>query len=84
MKNILVLFTTFLLLHSCKQKVQPTQSPIQVDSTVYQVYGAALDAQSVLSTNALADSFSTMKKTDTCLRKFRAQLKKYVLKKAVG
>ena len=81
MKNILLIAVTFLLIHSCKQKVQPAQSPIQVDSTVYQVYGAALDAQSVLSTNALADSFSTMKKTDTLFAKVQGTIKEVCSKK---
>jgi len=81
MKNLLLLFITFLLLNSCKQKAQPAQAPIQVDSTVYQVYGAVLDAQSVLSSNDLADSFSTMKKTDTLFAKVQGTIKEVCSKK---
>ena len=64
MKNNLLIFIAILSLHSCKQKAEPAQSPIQVDSTVYEEYGAALDAQSVLPMNELATSFLTMKKTE--------------------
>ena len=81
MKIFIPLIVLIVSLISCKQKAQPAQAPIQVDSTVYQVYGAALDAQSVLSINALADSFSTMKKTDTLFAKVQGRIKEVCSKK---
>lgn len=81
MKNILVLFITLLSLYSCKKKVQPAQAPVQVGSTVYEVYGAVLDAQSVLPINDLAASFSTMKKTDTLFTKVQGTIKEVCSKK---
>lgn len=81
MRNIFLILTAILSLHSCKQKVQPAQSPVQVGSTVYQVYGAELDAQSVLSINELATSFVTMKKTDTLFAKVQGTIKEVCTKK---
>ena len=37
MKNTLLIIILAISLHSCKQKVQPAQSPVQVGSTVYEV-----------------------------------------------
>jgi len=54
---------------------------VQVGSTVYEVYGAALDAQSVLPMNDLAMSFSTMKKTDTLFTKVQGTIKEVCTKK---
>jgi hypothetical protein len=68
-------------LYSCKQKAQPAQSPIQVGSVVYDTYGAAMDAQSVLTTKDLATSFSTMKKTDTLFAKVKGTIKEVCSKK---
>jgi hypothetical protein len=45
------------------------------------VYGAALDAQSVLPMNDLATSFSTMKKTDTLFTKVQGTIKEVCTKK---
>ena len=81
MKNTLLIIILAISLHSCKQKVQPAQSPVQVGSTVYEVYGAALDAQSVLPMNDLAMSFSTMKKTDTLFTKVQGTIKEVCNKK---
>ena len=81
MKNTLLIIILAISLHSCKQKVQPAQSPVQVGSTVYEVYGAALDAQSVLPMNDLAMSFSTMKKTDTLFTKVQGTIKEVCTKK---
>ena len=81
MKNTLLILMLAISLHSCKQKAQPAQSPIQVGSTVYEVYGAALDAQSVLPMNDLAMSFSTMKKTDTLFTKVQGTIKEVCTKK---
>ena len=81
MKNTLLIIILAISLHSCKQKVQPAQSPVQVGSTVYEVYGAALDAQSVLPMNDLAMSFSTMKKTDTLFTKVQGTIKEVCAKK---
>ena len=55
MKNYLLIFIAILSLHSCQQKAEPAQSPIQVDSTVYEEYGAASDAQSVLPMNDISN-----------------------------
>ena len=81
MKNNLLIFIAILSLHSCKQKAEPAQSPVQVDSTVYEEYGAALDAQSVLPMNELATSFLTMKKTDTLFTKVQGTIKEVCAKK---
>lgn len=81
MKNILLILLLLFSLYSCKQKVQPAQSPIQVDSTVYQGYGAALDTKSVLPISDLATSFSTMKKTDTLFTKVQGTIKEVCTKK---
>ena len=81
MKNTLLILILAISLHSCKQKAQPAQSPVQVGSTVYEVYGAALDAQSVLPMNDLAMSFSTMKKTDTLFTKVQGTIKEVCTKK---
>ena len=81
MKNTLLILILAISLFSCKQKVQPAQSPIQVGSTVYEGYGAALDAQSVLPMNDLATSFSTMKKTDTLFTKVQGTIKEVCTKK---
>ena len=81
MKNILLIAITFLFLNSCKQKIQTAQSPIQVGSTVYEVYGTALDAQSVLPMHDLATSFSTMKTTDTLFAKVQGTIKEVCSKK---
>lgn len=81
MKNILLIAITFFLLHSCKQKVQTAQSPIQVGSTVYETYGSVLDAQSVITIDDLATSFLTMKKTDTLFAKVQGTIKEVCSKK---
>ena len=81
MKNTLLIIILAISLFSCKQKVQPAQSPVQVGSTVYEGYGAALDAQSVLPINDLALSFSTMKKTDTLFTKVQGTIKDVCTKK---
>tara|TARA_B110000483_G_C18024883_1_gene476420 strand:+ start:59 stop:568 length:510 start_codon:yes stop_codon:yes gene_type:complete len=81
MKNILLLFIAILSLYFCKQKVQQRQLPIQVASTVYALYGAALDAQSVLPINDLATIYSTMKKTDTIFAKVQGTIKEVCSKK---
>ena len=81
MKNTLLILILTISLFSCKQKVQPAQLPVQVGSTVYGVYGAALDAQSVLPINDLAMSFSTMKKTDTLFTKVQGTIKEVCSKK---
>ena len=81
MKNTLLIIILAISLFSCKQKTQPAQSPVQVGSTVYEVYGAALDAQSVLPMNDLATSFSTMKKTDTLFTKVQGTIKEVCTKK---
>jgi hypothetical protein len=81
MKNILLITVTFFLLHSCKQKVQTAQSPIQVGSTVYKTYGSVLDAQSVLTIDDLAASFLTLKKTDTLFTKVKGTIKEVCSKK---
>ena len=81
MKNTLLVIILAISLFSCKQKVQPAQSPVQVGSTVYEGYGAALDAQSVLPINDLALSFSTMKKTDTLFTKVQGTIKDVCTKK---
>jgi len=81
MKIFIPLIVLIVSLHSCKQKAQPAQAPIQVDSTVYQVYGTVLDAQSVLPINDLVDSFSTMKKTDTLFAKVQGRIKEVCSKK---
>lgn len=75
MKNILLILLLLFSLHSCKQKVQSAQLPVQVDSTVYEGYGAALDAQLVLPISDLATSFSRMKKTDTLFTKVQGTIK---------
>ena len=81
MKNILLILILAISLQSCKQKGQPAQTPIQVGSTVYEGYGAVLDAQSALSINDLATSFSTMKKTDTLFTKVQGTIKEVCSKK---
>ena len=81
MKNTLLIIILAISLFSCKQKTQPAQSPVQVGSTVYEVYGAGLDAQSVLPMNDLAMSFSTMKKTDTLFTKVQGTIKEVCTKK---
>ena len=81
MKNIFLIAILTISIHSCKQKVQPAQPPIQVGSTVYEAYGAALDAQSVLPINDLATSFLTMKKTDTLFTKVQGTIKEVCSKK---
>ena len=81
MKNTVYLFLLINFLYSCKQKAQPAQSPIQVGSVVYDTYGAAMDAQSVLTTKDLATSFSTMKKTDTLFAKVKGTIKEVCSKK---
>ena len=81
MKYILLILTLAISFQSCKQKRQPAQTPVQVGSTVYEVYGAALDAQSVLTINDLATSFSTMKKTDTLFTKVQGTIKEVCSKK---
>lgn len=81
MKIFIPLIVLIVSLISCKQKDQPAQAPIQVDSTVYQVYGTVLDAQSVLPINDLMDSFSTMKKTDTLFAKVQGRIKEVCSKK---
>ena len=81
MKNTFLIVILTISLFSCKQKAQPAQSPVQVGSTVYEVYGAALDAQSVLPMNDLAMSFSTMKKTDTLFTKVQGTIKEVCTKK---
>jgi len=81
MKNTLIIIILAISLFSCKQKVQSAQSPVQVGSTVYEGYGAALDAQSVLPINDLALSFSTMKKTDTLFTKVQGTIKEVCTKK---
>ena len=81
MKNSFLILILSISLFSCKQKVQPAQSPVQIDSTVYEGYGAALDAQSVLPINDLALSFSTMKKTDTLFTKVQGTIKDVCTKK---
>ena len=81
MKNTFLIVILTISLFSCKQKAQPAQSPVQVGSTVYEVYGAALDAQSVLPMNDLAMSFSTMKKTDTLFTKVQGTIKEVCAKK---
>jgi hypothetical protein len=81
MKIFIPLIVLIVSLISCKQKAQPAQAPIQVDSTVYQVYGTVLDAQSVLPINDLMDSFSTMKKTDTLFAKVQGRIKEVCSKK---
>ncbi|MDB4289659.1 DUF4920 domain-containing protein [Flavobacteriaceae bacterium] len=81
MKNTLIIIILAISLFSCKQKVQSAQSPVQVGSTVYEGYGAALDAQSVLPINDLALSFSTMKKSDTLFTKVQGTIKEVCTKK---
>ena len=81
MKKILLLLVLIISLHSCKQKIQSSQPPIYVGSTAYEVYGAALDAQSVLPINDLATSFSTMKKSDTLFTKVQGTIKEVCTKK---
>jgi len=54
---------------------------VQVGSTVYEGYGAALDAQSVLPINDLALAFSTMKKSDTLFTKVQGTIKEVCTKK---
>jgi hypothetical protein len=81
MKNTVYLFLSIIFLYSCNQKAQPAQSPIQVGSVVYDTYGAAMDAQSVLTTKDLATSFSTMKKTDTLFAKVKGTIKEVCSKK---
>ncbi|MDA7706233.1 MAG: DUF4920 domain-containing protein [Flavobacteriaceae bacterium] len=81
MKNYLLVIILTFSLYSCKQKVQSVQSPVQVGSTVYDVYGAALDAQSVLPISDLAMSFSTMQKTDTLFTKVQGTIKEVCTKK---
>ena len=81
MKIFIPLIVLTVSLISCKQKAQPAQAPIQVDSTVYQVYGTVLDAHSVLPINDLMDSFSTMKKTDTLFAKVQGRIKEVCSKK---
>jgi hypothetical protein len=81
MKFFIPLIVLIVSLISCKQKAQPAQAPIQADSTVYQVYGTVLDAQSVLPINDLMDSFSTMKKTDTLFAKVQGRIKEVCSKK---
>jgi hypothetical protein len=81
MKTFLIIFILMISLYSCKQKVQPAQLPIQVGSTVYDVYGAVLDAQSVVPINELASSFLTMKLTDTLFTKIQGTIKEVCSKK---
>jgi len=81
MKYTLLILTLAISLQSCKQKIQTAQTPVQVGSTVYEVYGTALDAQSVLPINDLATSFSTMKKTDTLFTKVQGTIKEVCSKK---
>lgn len=81
MKYTLLILALAISLQSCKQKIQTAQTPVQVGSTVYEVYGAALDAQSVLPINDLATSFSTMKKTDTLFTKVQGTIKEVCSKK---
>ena len=81
MKYTLLILALAISLQSCKQKIQTAQKPVQVGSTVYEVYGAALDAQSVLPINDLATSFSTMKKTDTLFTKVQGTIKEVCSKK---
>ena len=67
MKNTVYLFLSIIFLYSCNQKINKGQSPIQVNSIVYDTYGAAMDAQSIVPINDVSMSFLTMKKT--CLRR---------------
>ena len=48
---------------------------MKVGSTIYESYGAALDAQSVRPMSDLATSFSTMRQTDTVFAKVEGTIK---------
>ncbi len=81
MKNTVYLFLSIFFLYSCKQKTQTAQSPIQVGSVVYDTYGAAMDAQSIIPINDVSMSFLTMKKTDTLFAKVKGTIKEVCSKK---
>ena len=75
MKNTVYLFLSIIFLYSCNQKINKGQSPIQVNSIVYDTYGAAMDAQSIVPINDVSMSFLTMKKTDTLFAKVKGTIK---------
>ncbi len=75
MKNTVYIFLLTISLHSCKQKIHQGQQPVKVGSTVYESYGATLDAQSVRSMGDLATSFLTMKIADTLFTKVQGTIK---------
>ena len=81
MKNTVYLFLSIIFLYSCNQKINKGQSPIQVNSIVYDTYGAAMDAQSIIPINDVSMSFLTMKKTDTLFAKVKGTIKEVCSKK---
>jgi hypothetical protein len=81
MKNTVYLFLLIIFLYSCNQKINKGQSPIQVNSIVYDTYGAAMDAQSIIPINDVSMSFLTMKKTDTLFAKVKGTIKEVCSKK---
>ena len=81
MKNTVYLFLLIIFLYSCNQKTNKGQSPIQVNSIVYDTYGAAMDAQSIVPINDISMSFLTMKKTDTMFAKVKGAIKEVCSKK---
>jgi hypothetical protein len=81
MKNTVYTLLAIISIYSCKQKVQPAQSPVKVGSIVYESYGAPLDAQSVRSMSNLVSSLSTMRQTDTIFAKVEGTIKSICAKK---
>ena len=76
MKNTFYIFLILCIsVYSCKQKVHEGQPPIQVNSIVYDAYGAAMDAQSVRPMSDLVTSLSTMRQTDTVFAKVEGRIK---------
>jgi hypothetical protein len=53
MKNQLLILITFMFIFSCKEK-QSSRTPVQVQSTTYNLYGDAFETDSILSLDELS------------------------------
>ena len=78
MKNQLLILLTLLFLFSCKEK-HSNRTPVQVQSTTYNLYGDAFETDSILSLNELSQKIEKI--GDTLQLTLKGTIKEVCTKK---
>ena len=78
MKNQLLILLTLIFLFSCKEK-HSNRTPVQVQSTIYNLYGDAFETNSILSLNELSQKIEKI--GDTLQLTLKGTIKEVCTKK---